>query len=265
MYAFRCACATADVDLLSAELSDAGTVGIQEIDIGEQTILIAAFQSNDSRGDLLARFASYSPTWESVDSIDWVRQTHEAWPARSIGSRLFLAPPWNSEPTPPGRQRIMHNPGLACGTGEHPCTQLALIALEKCVAPGYTVADVGTGSGVLVIAALALGAAIAFGIDTDMAALQAAIGNFALNKVTPKLTAGSAECLADECCDVTIANIGGTVLLSILDELLRMTRANGWLILTGFPWEELPPFQRMFPEAEISQIDEWRCLTVRLS
>ncbi len=270
MYSLRLTCTATDVDLLSAELWDAGTEGIQEIDAGEKTILIAAFNGNSARDDLLARFASYSPEWQHADGIDWVRRTRDAWPARSIGSRLFLAPLWNADTTPPGRERLIHNPGLACGTGEHPCTQLALTALEACVTPGCSVVDVGTGSGILAIAALRLGAETAAGIDIDVAALQAASENFLLNKLTPTLAAGSAECVADESADVTVANISGSVLLSIIDQLVRITRVDGCLILTGFPETELRPFQRIFPDAEISQVaisqrSEWCCLTIRLS
>ncbi len=265
MYSLRLTCAAEDVDLLSAALWDAGTDGIQELEVGYTTTLIAAFDSNAARDDLLTRFASYSPEWQSAAGTDWVRQSRDAWPARSVGSRLFLAPPWNTEATPPGRERIIHNPGLACGTGEHPCTQLALMALEECVIPHCKVIDVGTGSGILAIAALRLGAKTAVGIDTDVAVLEAATENFGLNELTPLLVAGSAECLGDQCSDITVANVSSSVLLSILDELMRITRVNGWLILTGFPDDELRPFQRTFPDAQISQMNEWRCLSVRLS
>jgi ribosomal protein L11 methyltransferase len=127
------------------------------------------------------------------------------------------------------------------------------------------VVDAGTGSGILSIAALRLGAATVIGIDTDRATLQAAKENFRLNGVDPLLAAGSADCIVENWSDVSVANISGTVLLSILDELIRITRANGWLILTGFPHHELATFEQMFPNAEISAIDEWRALAVKLS
>lgn len=157
MYCLRLTCAAKYVDFLSAELWEAGTECIQEIDGGERTTLIAAFKNNNSRHDLLAPFASYSPEWQA-------------------------------------------------------------------------------------------------------AALQAARENFLLNELPPILVAGSAECLADESSDVTVANISATVLLSILNEVVRITRPKGWVVLTGFPEEELQPFQRIFPDAEISQLNEWRCL-----
>jgi ribosomal protein L11 methyltransferase len=265
MYSLRITCSSEQVDGLSGELWEAGTSGIREISGSAAVVLIAAFEMNEHRGELLRRFAQYAPEWEHEIGTDWIQYTRDAWPARSVGTKLFLAPHWCSDPTPEGRERIIHNPGQACGTGEHPCTQLALKALEECVWAGSRVIDVGTGSGILAIAARRLGAATAIGMDIDEASLQAARENFLLNNLTPRLVVGSAEAVPDACADVTVANINGTVLLSMLDELLRITRTNGWLILTGFAEEECPALQAYFPDAIVSAINEWRCLLANVS
>lgn len=265
MYFLRLSCPTTDAESVSGELWDAGTSGIQEIDYDHETLLVAGFETNDDLAALLRRFAQYAPAWEHDQTTDWVAYTKDAWPPRCVGERIYLAPPWCVEHTPPGRHRIIHNPGLACGTGEHPCTQLALEALERCITPGDGVVDVGTGSGILAIAALRLGAAFAIGIDTDYEALLgAAVKNFALNEFEPMLVAGSADVTKTAVADVTVANIGATVLIHIADELLRITRPNGKLILTGFPEWEFPTFLELFPTAEVSAMNEWRCLLVSL-
>jgi ribosomal protein L11 methyltransferase len=251
------------VDELSSELWGAGTVGVQEIEASDGMLLIAAFECRD---DLLIRqFHAHNPEWQHEAETDWIEQTHRAWPPRAIGQKLFLAPPWCSDTTPPDRIRIAHNPGQASGTGEHPCTQLALSALENCIQPGVTVADIGTGSGILSIAALQLVAARAISLDTDEAALHVARENFSLNAIEPQLVVGSADCLADQVADITVANISGTVLLSILDDLLRITRRSGRLILTGFPEPELHAFRELFPNGTVAGIGEWRCITAELS
>jgi ribosomal protein L11 methylase PrmA len=103
------------------------------------------------------------------------------------------------------------------------------------------------------------------GFDPDEASLQAARANFLLNGLIPLLVGGSAEAAADGCADVTVANISGTVLLSMLDELFRITRANGWLVLTGFTDAELPAFRAYFPSAAVSAINEWRCVLANVS
>ena len=252
-------CSSDLIESISAELWEAGTLGIEELDSTCETHLIAAFPSRQA--DLLERFATYAPQWRMAPRVDWVAETHRAWPGREIGERLFLAPPWCGDPTPTGRERIVHVPGLACGTGEHPCTQLALMALEKFVRPNTKLIDIGTGSGILALAALRLGAASAIGVDPDEAALSTARENFLLNHLPWLLVTGSADCLADESAGIVIANINATVLLSIFDDLLRITRSGDRLILTGFTATELPPFQQLLPRAEISTLAEWRCLT----
>ena len=258
MYSLLLTCTSAEIESISAELWEAGTLGIHELDSGDRTLLIAAFETDQQRAHLIDRFHA---EWRDEPSIDWLEQTRKAWPARAIGDRLFLAPPWCDDPTPPGRQRIVHVPGLACGTGEHPCTQLALAALERLVRTDTTLIDIGAGSGILAIAALRLGAARAIGLDPDEAALQTARENFALNAFEPLLIAGSADCIASGTADIAIANINATVLLSIFDDLLRITKRNGHLILTGFPEPELAPFQQLLPGAQPSSLSGWSCLT----
>ena len=252
-------------EVLSTELWEAGTAGIFEEDREGDIILLAGFETNAERLQLLSQFSQYAPEWRQEQETDWVSQTENAWPPREIGERLFLAPMWSFVPTPWGRERIVHNPGLACGTGEHPCTQLALVALEKCVVRDCTVLDIGTGSGILSLAACKLGASICVGIDPDEEALRTAAENFALNDFEPRLAVGFIDCLADECADVTVANISGTVLLSILDDLLRITRPGGWLILTGFPVSEAVVLQRALPGADAFENAGWQCLMFRTS
>jgi ribosomal protein L11 methyltransferase len=151
---------------------------------------------------------------------------------------------------------------MACGTGEHPCTQLALEALERTVQPDWSVADIGSGSGILTSAALLLGARTALAADIDESAMSFAQQDFRLNHVAPLLLAGSADALAGNVFDLTVANISATVLLSILDDLLRITKPDGVLILTGFMEPECARFQEMFPDSTSSKRDGWGCLEI---
>ena len=264
MYFLRLLCSAEQVDRISGELWDAGTVGVREIEQGVSVLLIAAFETNERRAELLAGFNNCAPQWEHVPDSDWIQYTKDAWPARAIGERIFLATPWSDSPTSPGRIRIVHNPGIACGTGEHPCSRLALVALEKYVHKGDTVADVGTGSGILAIAALRLGASFAAAADIDEAALQAAKHNFELNQIPPVLVCGSSDTLAAERADVAVANINPNILQILVPDLRRITRKGGRLILTGFEEREADPFLQLFPEADISAEAEWRCIAVRI-
>jgi ribosomal protein L11 methyltransferase len=265
VFALHLNCRPSNVDLLSSQLWEAGTLGIQEVEQLEGVSLIASFETNINRAGLLIQFADYYPQWLSADATDWVAATQRAWPPREIGRRIFLAPPWCTDPTPSGRTRLIHNPGLACGTGEHPCTQLALTALETSSVPGQVIVDVGTGSGLLAIAALQFGAALAIGVDPDESSLAAATENSALNNLRPLLAAASADALRDACSNVTIANISGTVLLSIADDLLRITSSPGQLILTGFTHHELAVIEQTCGRGEVTSCAEWRCLRRQLS
>ncbi len=261
MYALRLVCPPEEVDRVTGVLWEAGTVGIEEMASTGATVLIAVFEKPIECGELIESLGRFEPVWQALPPTDWEEQTRHAWPGRAIGNRLFLAPPWSVEETPAGRLRVIHNPGLACGTGEHPCTQLALEALETHVKPDDVVADIGTGSGILAIAALRLGARFAVGADTDEAALRVAQENFLLNQLAPRLVAGSSDCLREGCASLTVANLNGSILLSLLPDLIRITRPGGRLILTGFTEAEMGAFVHLFPRADVSASGPWRCLS----
>jgi ribosomal protein L11 methyltransferase len=262
MYSLELTCLEKDLDLLTAELWEAGTIGIREVQQGDgYTLLIAAFAEQPS-SDFEVRFLQYTPQWRKEEDIDWVEHTQRSWPGRPVGQIMYLCPPWAIANAPPDRLRIVHTPGMACGTGEHPCTQLALEALERTVQPGWSVADIGSGSGILTSAALLLGAGWGLAADNDESAMAFAQEDFHRNQVAPLLVTGSADALADELFDLTIANISGTVLLSIMDDLLRVTKPRGLLILTGFTEAESVRFQDIFPVSKISSRDGWACLEI---
>ena len=238
-------------------------MGVREVDRGESVQLIAAFESNERRTSLLARFARHHAAWEHEDDIDWVQYTKDSWPGRCVGQALFLAPPWCEEPTPAGRTRLVHNPGLACGTGDHPCTQMALEALESLVTARHTVLDIGTGSGILAIAARLLGARTAVGADPDAVALGAARENFRLNNLAATLVEGSVDSVKNGVADITVANISSTVLLMILEDLIRATKPGGKLILTGFAEAESAIFRSAMRCEQVLSDGEWRCAVGR--
>lgn len=260
MYSLHLTCRPDEAEQISLALWEAGTVGIREEDRGQQLNLIAGFENSVDRDNLAQAFVLHQPVWEREEDTDWVVATEQAWPARMVGERIFLAPVWNADATPGGRVRVIHNPGSASGTGEHPCTQLALESLERCVTAGSLVIDVGTGSGILSVAALQLGARLAVALDLDIASLDSARENFTLNGYRATVAAASADCVASEMADIVVANISGTVLLSLADELLRIVRPDGCLILTGFPDSELQIVRQTFGDGTITGINEWRCL-----
>jgi ribosomal protein L11 methyltransferase len=194
-------------DLL-AELYEAGTAGIIEHD----GWLEAFFEDRD----VAARFGDPQPASET----DWVQHTYNAWPPLLVGEKFFLVAPWRTEPTPPGRFRLEINPGLQCGTGQHPCTRLCLEAMERIVRPGDRVLDVGSGSGILSIAAKLLGAGLVVSCDIDPEAAQVA-----------PFFVGSADAVRSSAFDVVVANISDEVLGPMRAGLERVAPQR---ILSGF-------------------------------
>jgi ribosomal protein L11 methyltransferase len=154
------------------------------------------------------------------DSTDWVQHTYDAWPPILVGEKFFVAAPWRTDPTPPGRFRLELNPGLQCGTGQHPCTRLCLEAMEREVKPGDSVLDVGSGSGILSIAAKLLGAGRVIACDIDPEAAKAV-----------PFFVGSADAVRDDAFDIVVANISDEVLGSLRADFERVARRR---ILSGF-------------------------------
>jgi ribosomal protein L11 methyltransferase len=145
---------------------------------------------------------------------------------------------------------------------------MALASLEATVNGGDAVADIGSGSGILAIASLAMGARIALGVDPDDAVVGAARENLALNGMGGEpdrllLVTGSADCLQSRAFDVTLANISSTVILMLCEDLLRITKPGGWVVLTGFSSEESHAFEGMMETTEVETLGDWCCLRGR--
>jgi len=202
-----------------AELYEAGTTGIIEHDGWVE----AFFEDRE----IAARFGEP----QAAEATDWVQHTYDAWPPMLVGERFFLVAPWRTERTPPGRLRLEINPGLQCGTGQHPCTRLCLAAMERMVRPGDSVLDVGTGSGILTIAAKLLGAGRVVACDIDADAAREA-----------PFFIGSVDAVRTRSFDVVVANISESVIEAMHDEFERVASRR---ILSGFQ----------------DETGEWTCVT----
>ncbi len=166
-------------------------------------------------------------------SANWA----EAWKAdyapMRIGERLLIVPSWCEAESQPGDLVITLDPGMAFGTGLHPSTRLCLVALEGLVADGTSVLDVGTGSGVLAIAAARCGAASVMACDTDPTAVAVAQENAQLNGVEVTITAGSVDEVPPGRFDVVVANILAGVITRLAPHLADRLAASGTLIVSG--------------------------------
>lgn len=236
-------------EYLTGELWECGTTGLVEEENGTR----AFFDSTSDRAGLLLRFAAFEPELREEPAVDWTRATEEAWPPLAVGRRFFLAPPWCAEPAPAGRLRLPIYPGMACGTGRHPATQLALEAIEDHVRPRDRVVDVGTGSGILAAAARLVGAGLVIACDIDPDAVR--IASERLNNAP--LFVGSADAVRSGWADVVIANIDAATIEDLKVELERIRKPDSTLILTGFPKWDVP---EGFQAKESREREEWMCL-----
>ena len=250
MFSLLLHCAPLEEDLLTAELWEQNTAGIADEPGG-----LRAFFEEDARApEMLQRFAGFAPELRIEAETDWARVSRDAWPPMLVGERFFLAPPWRDDPAPAGRLRLEIDPGMACGTGRHPATQLCLEAMERYVHPGSTVLDVGTGSGILSAAAQLLGAARVFACDIDAGAVA-----IARRRVTAAFFAGSIDAVASGTADVIVANINSETIERLRPEFERVRRhgTQSTLILSGFPeWDSL----QGFAVSETLRREEWVCV-----
>jgi len=244
-------CSPAQEDALIAELHDAGTAGITE----EPGALRAFFADDAIGGELLERFAVFAPAIRREPDVDWEQTARDAWPPLLVGERFFLAPAWSVEPTPVGRLRLETHPGMACGTGWHPCTQLCLEALERTVRHAMTVLDVGSGSGILSDAARLLGVNNVLACDVDFDALLTA-----REHVGVPMFAGSVNAVRSNTADLIVANISSAAGEELAPEFDRVRRPGSALILSGFTKEDPPDG---YGECELLVKEGWACLIQR--
>jgi ribosomal protein L11 methyltransferase len=168
-------------------------------------------------------------TLRYVDEDDWANAWKAFYKPTRVGAHLVVTPPWETPPNAPGDITIIMDPGMAFGTGSHPTTRLCLTAIEDYVKPGMAIADIGTGSGILAIAAAKLGASDVKGCDIDPLAVGIAAKNAVANDVA---IAVGEELPAGEF-DVVVANILADVIIGMADNLIARVKAGGTLIVSG--------------------------------
>ena len=231
MFSLYVQCGQEEKDRLIAELWDRGSSGITEVDLSVGACALRAFFDSDAASSVLVReFAPWAARSEPEEPHDWIAEARTKLEPMCIGERFFLVPEWRDDPTPPGRFRIRVNPGMAFGTGAHESTQLCLEALEREVRPGIAVLDVGSGSGILAVAAQLLGAREVIACDIDPVTVTLA--------EQPIAFVGSADAVSSARVDLVVANVSPEGIIALAPELVRVLRPGGAMILSGFETAE---------------------------
>ena len=173
---------------------------------------------------------------------DWEESWKDNYPPQEVGEKLIVLPYWNAEEET-DRLKVILDPGLTFGTGAHPSTQMVMEKMEKVVRPGFRCLDLGSGSGILSIAALRLGAASAIGVDIDPKAEDIARENAAYNGFTaPEFTALTGNvtedkelmtALAAKEYDLVLVNIVADVIIGLSPVLPNFLTGRSTLICSG--------------------------------
>jgi ribosomal protein L11 methyltransferase len=239
-------------DLLSAALDDLGPSAVQELGSDDAPLWRVFFPSAGARDDAAAALRAFTADGLSLAAVDvpdedWAARAQRDLRAVRVG-RIIVAPPWD-RPESPGQDgasiTIVIQPSTGFGTGHHETTRLCLELLQETGCGGMRVIDVGTGSGILALAAAALGAREVDAIDIDPDAIRSARENVSLNAglAAGGITARVRVAIGDgreprEPADLVVANLTGGLLMAAAERLVSLARPRGRLLLSGFQTHE---------------------------
>ncbi len=224
------------------------------------------------------QFGSLAVTAAPMAEENWEDSWKENYPPQPVGNRLVVLPYWLADTDASGRIPVVLDPGLTFGTGAHPSTQMCMEALEERLLPGSRVIDLGSGSGILSIAALRLGAKEAICVDIDPKAEGIAEENAAYNgfgrDVFRACTGNVSEDtpLMRELCaknyDVVLINIVADVILSLLPALHRLLQRETIVICSDILDTRLPEIYEGLKEAGLQVLEtkakeDWRCVVAK--
>ncbi|AQK94580.1 uncharacterized LOC100384389 [Zea mays] len=298
----RIRCRRHDVEVLSEALLSFGASSVTVDDISDAenldeisiTSLYADGEDVDSSVRSAARSAgvNYSPVYETSvgKQCDWIATVQETYESTEVADGLWVVPKWRTPPDPEATNIII-DPGLAFGMGEHPTTKLCLLFLREVIKGGECVLDYGTGTGVLGIAALKMGATQSTGIDIDPQAIASASENLLLNglhsnQMPVYLVSTNAQpsCLpsfidkSEEhhstnnldlklsrgTYDVVAANILLNPLLELVEDIVGYAKPGGIIAVSGILEEQVPKikevYSRYLDRILVSEMDGWACL-----
>ncbi|PLR78107.1 50S ribosomal protein L11 methyltransferase [Bacillus sp. V3-13] len=204
-------------------------------------------------------------TISEVNEEEWATAWKKYYNPVKISEKFTIVPTWEDyTPVNSDELIIELDPGMAFGTGTHPTTVMCIQALERTVKQGDRVIDVGTGSGVLSIAAALLGADQVQALDLDDIAVKAARLNIKLNKVQDRCTVSQNNLLDGirEGADVVVANILAEVILRFTDDVSRVVKQGGYFIASGIIAQKKQQVREAIVQAgfeieETIQMEDW--------
>ena len=247
---------------------------LEDSDEGSMTRLETLLDTLRSRKDL----GSLAMTVAPLADTNWEENWKDNYPPQEIGAHLVVLPCWLAEADTNGRLPVILDPGLTFGTGAHPSTQMVMEAMEQLVTPGCACLDLGSGSGILSITALRLGAASAVGVDIDPKAEDIARENAAYNGfAAPAFTALTGNVTADDglmdslrqsAYDLVLVNIVADVIIGLSPVLPKLLSERSTLICSGILDTRLEDVLAALQAAGLTVTavyakEDWRCVTAK--
>ena len=217
-------------------------------------------------------------TEKKLPDTDWEESWKDNYPPQEVGQSLVVLPYWLAEGYEGERKQVILDPGLTFGTGAHPSTQMVMETMEKTVRPGMHCLDLGSGSGILSITALRLGAESAVGVDIDPKAEDIARENAAYNGFAfPAFTALTGNVTGDKTLmerlsqkeyGLVLVNIVADVIIGLAPVLPAFLGKDTVLICSGILDTRLCEVLEALKQAGLTvtgirEKEEWRCVTAR--
>ena len=246
-------------------LHDSTVVELDDIkDRPEDMQFMAYFDEEADREDLVKKYQNKLEelkdyglnvgegeiTTSYIADQDWNTAWQKYYHVIDFSRHLAIVPEWEDyKPAFPDQKLIKLDPGLAFGTGNHKTTQLAMMGLERAMIKPQTVVDVGTGSGILAIAASKLGASQVLATDISDESMTAAKENSALNDIT-NIELQKTSLLQDVKgkFDIIVANILAEILLDLIPQMDEHLNENGQVIFSGIDYLQLPKIEKALAE-----------------
>lgn len=264
-------------EIISTILFEHGAAGIHETD----ACLTAFFQAWTFIGadEAIRTVQSWLPgrngiRIEKIAAQNWNENWKKYFRLTRIARRIVIRPSWIRYRRKAGEAVIVIDPKMGFGTGTHETTQLMLRLMEPRMQHAARVLDIGTGSGILAIAAVKLGAQKVFGFDVEQEAVENASENIDINycRDSVKLHCGDIDHLPKnwpKTYDMILANIQRSVIADILPEMIKRTKPGGLIILSGILKEELHMMFQLFKNHYLIPVktlakNEWLGFVVRV-
>lgn len=233
----------AGVEMSAADEPGAGTLSCYfenpNLEKGEIKKIIDTIKNHLGELEKIFNLSGSTISWELIAEDDWGKNWKKHFTPFEIVPGLVICPTWEDYTAEDGQSVITMDPGMAFGTGHHPTTSLCIEFIRETLGGhvgngGQTIVDVGTGTAILAMAGILFGAETAMCLDNDPEAVRVARENIQLNKMQQKITVSPEplSALAQQY-HLVIANIVHDVLLEMSEDLLRVLRKDGSLILSG--------------------------------